>query len=129
VLRYDVPMTSENVPTPTSVKRVWWPAAVRLPGERKPRYNQKVYATDTGLYIYEQAVHPANARLVYFAPIDFDKTPEPPTNYSALRAGIQIHVTSGDVVSLNPQGGCGCQYKRLKRWRPDWAGTETAWKG
>ena len=119
-------MTSTEPPTPTAVKRVWFPAAMRLPGERRPRYNLKVFATDTGLYAYQTAPQPADAALVYWAPIDYDKTPQPTRRYSA-GAGISIHTTHGDVLSITEQGGCGCQFRRLKNWRPDWYRAETAW--
>ena len=110
-------MTSVEAPRPTAIYRKWWPASVRLPDASAPIRNVKAYATPEGLYVYAQDRAPQDAILVFHSPIDFDKTQKPANSYAAAQAGSLIHTDRG-VVVVQPQGGCGCNFGRLKRWSP-----------
>lgn len=119
-------------PIPSGLRAsAWWPAMAVLPGEhRRTRRGLKIFATDTGLYVYDR--EPADTRQVdridaaWWSPIDYDKTPPPATDHTARYTGIPIHTEAG-LVTITPQSDCGCGKRALKGWYPEWAGTIHAW--
>lgn len=124
-------LAPDPVPVPNALRwHAWFPASVVLPGEgRRPRHRVKVFATDLGLYVYDR--QPADLRqveridAVWFSPIDYDKTPRPPSDIMG-KNGFQV-VTAAGVVTITTTGGCGCNQKTLKGWAPEWATTVQAW--
>lgn len=98
--------------TPTAVWRTWFPAVVRLP-TGVPVLKAKVFATNTGLWVYTQRNGP---ELVFHSPILLDKTTEPATSYVAQQAG-HIIVTEAGTVTVNKGGGCGCGMRGLKAFQ------------
>ncbi len=108
-------------PVPHVVYDSWFPAMVVLPGTTRQVNNVKVFATDTGLYIYK--VIDEN-QPYWFSPIHYDKTPKPRSGMMA-RNGIGI-VTNAGTVTVTPVAGCGCG-SAVKKWLPSWAKTSAEW--
>lgn len=125
-------LAPEGIPVPTALRwHAWFPALIVLPGEnRRARRNVKVFAADTGLYVYDR--DPADLRqvdridAVWFSPIDYDKTPAPRDDQTARHSGISITTEAG-VAVITPMAGCGCSQRALKGWFPEWAHTLHAW--
>lgn len=123
--------------TPTSVWRTWFPAIVRLP-DRTTLTRAKAYATDTGLFVYAQAIPPTSVgmpmaglahsspALVFSSPILLDKTREPGTDYASQQAG-HILVTEAGTVTVTKSGACSCGMRSLKSFAPAWAVAERKW--
>lgn len=121
-----------DTPVPTALRwHAWYPALVVLPATgRRVLRNVKVFAADTGLYVYDR--DPQDLRqvdridAVWFSPIDYDKTAKPGDDQTVRHNGIRIHTDAG-VVTITPMAGCGCHQRALKGWFPEWAHTLHAW--
>lgn len=130
-----IPPAAEAIITPTApptaMRAEWWPCHVRVP-DLPTFHNVKVYAADTGLFGYVQRPDPAGGgarvELLLAVGLDYDKTPQPPTGYAARMAGVALLTDIGRVI-VQPTGGCGCGYRAIKTWRPDWASRNQAWRG
>lgn len=120
-------MTTTETPTPTKVYRTWFPAGANVPGITQ-RLRGKIYATDAGLYVYQDRRIMDQARPDFYSPINFEETPEPSTKYSAQQTGWVITTDAGRVL-VRPLGACSCAFKHLKGWQPTWAVEETVWRG
>jgi hypothetical protein len=117
------------IPTPTALRHsAWFPVAVVLPGATRQRNNVKVFATDTGLYVYD--IVPADPRQdpptpLFHSPIVWERTERP---YSGVRAGAGTHiVTEAGTVAITPLGGCACNHRALRDWFPPWATIHQQW--
>jgi hypothetical protein len=109
-------------PRPRSVHAVWYPAGIVLPGpERRILNRVKIYAADTGLYVFTAADENTPA---WYSPILFEKTPPPLTGIMAM-SGVPITTEAGAAL-ITPMGGCGCR-SALKLWTPSWAVMESGW--
>jgi hypothetical protein len=116
-------------PTPTAMRAEWWPVFVRLPGGGPVLMNAKVYAADTGLYVYTNRDRgDGKPTLEWYSPIDYDKTPRPSGRYGAGKAGYRILTEAGEVI-VQEAGNCGCGAKRVKHYRPEWATRVQTWEG
>lgn len=123
------------VPTPSAVYLSWFPAIVSVPVIRdgvpgRHQYNNaKVFTTPEGVYVYDRV--PLEPRQdgtpepQWFAPVNYGKTPEPPTGIKA-RNGITLVTDQGAVV-ITPLGGCGCGMRKLRDWAPSWASVIQVW--
>lgn len=117
-------------PVPTAMRAEWWPAAVRLPGGGPVLANTKVFAADTGLYVYTNRDRgDGKPTLEWYSPIRYDKTPRPSGRYGAGQAGYRIETEAGEVIVQVIKGDCGCGAKRVKHYRPDWATRVQTWEG
>lgn len=109
-------------PRPHVVHAAWYPAGIVLPGpERRILSRVKIFAADTGLYVFTAADESAPA---WYSPIDYGKTRAPSKGIMAAN-GIPIVTTAGAAL-ITPMGGCGCG-SALKRWVPSWAVMEAKW--
>jgi len=123
----------ETVPVPTALRwHAWYPALFVLHGDqRKILRNCKVFAADTGLYVYR--TDPADLRQVdaatpdWYSAIDYDKTAKPADDQTARNTGIRIHTAAGQVT-ITPRAGCSCAGQTLKGWFPEWAHVMHEWK-
>jgi hypothetical protein len=119
----------DTAPTPSATYLSFYPASVLLPGQRAQLNRAKVFLADTGLYVY--LAEPTDPRQAdaptphWYAAVQYDKTPEPPTGIMA-RNGIVIPTDSG-AVSILPVGGCNCGNRPLKGWTPAWGTVIQAW--
>lgn len=105
---------------PTAMRHRWFPAAVLLP-DGQVWHNRKVYAADSGLFIYGMTA--GNPARQWSSPIDYGATPRPPRGKA--RNGFTVATAAGPVT-ITEDGGCGCSHP-LKRWAPQFASTAQAW--
>jgi len=123
----DVPPAAEptpDVPVPTAIKAMWFPATVTLPGQ-PARAKAKVYAAVEGLYVYYTV--PADGQYAppeFFSPIDYSQAVKPPTGFVA-RNGFVIPTDAG-LIGITLDRGCGCGWP-LKRWTPEFARRIVRW--
>jgi len=109
-------------PRPHTVHAVWYPAGIVLPGpERRILSRVKIYAADTGLYVFTVADETAPA---WYSPILYEETAAPLTGIMAM-SGVPITTQAGKAL-ITPMGGCGCR-SALKLWSPSWAVMESSW--
>lgn len=112
----------QPLPIPHVVYDSWYPAGVVLPDTgRRAVHKVKVFATDTGLYIYQQTDQDVP---LWHSAIDYEKTPVPRSGIMASN-GIPIHTADG-LVTITPMGGCGCG-SAVKAWLPTWARASAGW--
>ncbi|HTG49954.1 MAG TPA: hypothetical protein VL915_05630 [Gemmatimonadales bacterium] len=125
-IQYTPPPTSPpSIPTPTAYRKEWWPVMVRWPGLKGEPKVAKAYATRQGLFVF--TAPNTEADPAFFSPIDYDKTTPPTSNYAATRNKRTVIHTDAGEVSIYPLGGCGCNHRALKAWRPSWATRNEAW--
>lgn len=123
-------------PVPSGVTGSWFPALVVLPGQRHALSSKvRVYATPEGLYVYdrvpEDQAQTQQATPLWYAPIAYPETAQPPANYSARAAnGFEIVTSKGTVTVTVPRGCPTCGVKRMAVWQPVWAHAQVAaeWK-
>lgn len=129
---------------PSAIYRTWFPAMVVLPPDIEPSqppghtriafprnvnaqvilYKAKVFATDTGLIVYTQAMLP---NPTFESPILLDKTATPGTDYASEQRGHVIHTEAG-AVTVTKQNACStCGLTRLFNHRPVWSLAEKTW--
>lgn len=124
------------IPVPTGVTGSWFPALVVLPGQRHDIGSKaRVYATPQGLYVYnrvpEDQAQVEKVTPLWYAPIAYAKTKQPPANYSALAdRGFLIETDKGAVSITVPKGCPVCGVRAMSVWQPTWAHTLVAgdWK-
>lgn len=112
-------MDTLTAPEPTAMRHRWWPATVLLP-DGTVWHSRKVYATDTGLFIY--GMDQGNPTRQWSAPIDYAATPRP---RGSARNGFTVATAAGPVT-ITSDGSCGCNHP-LKRWAPQFASRAEAW--
>lgn len=116
-----------TTPTPTKLYRSFFPAGANVPGITT-RLRGRVYATDAGLYVFQNRTTLDSASPDFYSPIVFDETPAPPSDYSAGQSGWVVTTEAGQVL-VRMLGGCPCSFRKLKAWAPTWAVRETTWRG
>lgn len=117
-----VPEEPPVPPRPHVVHAAWYPAGIVLPGpERRIMTKVKIFAADTGLYVFTSADESAPT---WWSPILYEETPRPKTGIMAAN-GVSITTKAGKAL-ITPMGGCGCG-SALKRWVPSWAVRESPW--
>lgn len=116
-------LVPDQMPEPTAVKGVIYPAWVQVPGEQ-PRERAKVYIAPEGLYVYWAVPDdPQDWTPDYWAPITWPQPKLPPPHMQ--RMGFQLETDYGAVV-ITTDGGCGCNWP-LKYWVPEYANHNVAW--
>lgn len=123
-------------PVPSGITGSWFPALVVLPGQRHALPNKvRVYATPQGLYVYDRVpkdqAQASEVAPLWFAPIAYAETLQPPANYSAAAAsGFSIATAKGTVTITVPKGCPTCGLHRMVAWQPVWAHSLVAgeWK-
>lgn len=99
------------------VRGRWFPAAVLLPGVRRPWPRCYVLAADDGLHVFRRPAETAD----WSAPIHWAATVLPVTGRRAA-VGFDVHTSKGLVVVT---AGSGCRCGSLGRWSgPSWAREE-----
>lgn len=124
------------IPVPSGITGSWFPALVVLPGQKHALPSKvRVYATPEGLYVYDRPPQDqAQAQQVtplWYAPIAYDETSQPPANYSARAAnGFEVVTTKGTVVVTVPKGCATCGLHAMVAWQPVWAHSvvEAQWR-
>jgi hypothetical protein len=118
------PISAPAIPEPQAVKGVWYPVAVRLPGETKDRQRVKMYVTPEGVYLYWAVPSDPDSWMPDWHSPMLEGQPKPPSGWKA-RNGFQV-LTDAGVLSVTPMGGCGCGWP-LKRWSPAFSRRVVAW--
>lgn len=110
-----------GIPKPSAIMRAWLRTAVKLPGEKQPWQDCKVYACPEGLYVYRSVPEDG------WTPDWYGEMPPqpPPVTGVMARMGFNIGTVRGSVV-LTPSGACSCSAP-LKRFNPDFAGRMVRW--
>ncbi len=104
----------------TSVRARYYPCAVHLPDEPRPRRKAYVLLAEGGelggLHVWSQPTgDTADAHL----PVDWVRTRVPVSQRQA-RVGVDVYLTDGRLVVLTPGASCRCG--ALGRWAgPSWA--------
>lgn len=103
----------------TSVRARYFPCAVHVPGETRPR--RKAFALLAeggergGLHVWSKPGDSADVHLS----VDWQRTKLPASERQA-RTGVEVWLTDGTLVMLTPGPGCRCG--ALGRWPgPPWA--------
>ncbi len=103
----------------TSVRARYYPCAVQLPGEVRPRRKAYVLLVSggelSGLHVWARPGDTADVHL----PVDWSATKLPVSDRQA-RNGVDVTLADGQLITLTPQASCRCG--SLGRWAgPAWA--------
>lgn len=106
-----------------SVVARWYPCALQLPGEPRPRSKAYVLLMEgterSGLHVWR---HPGEEAEVHL-PVNWQATKLPKSDRQA-RVGVDVHLSDGRLVVITPQASCRCG--ALGRWAgPAWANSVT----
>lgn len=111
-------------PTPSGAYRQFYPASVKIDGE-KLITKARVVLADTGLYVYLQAPidRGYDGSPVFVAQANYAAAAKP-----AVRVpnGYYLPLVDGRTATITTSGGCGCG-NPLKRWMPTWSNNSLPW--
>lgn len=103
----------------TSVRAKWYPAALQLPDEPRPRRKALVILATggemDGLHVWSKPGEVADVHL----PVDWQRTVIPRRDRDA-RNGVDVYLADGRLVVVTPGASCKCG--SLGRYAgPSWA--------
>jgi hypothetical protein len=117
-----------TAPTPSAVYARWFPAVVQLPDATEVTDVVLVYATDAGLFVFNQrpATDADLSGVLFCSSLDWPATLAVQPSLPQPRLGFVLHTVAGPV-RISPVMGCGCHLRALKNWHPSWAGRSLPW--